>query len=110
MKSAIESHAVSVSMRWEGDQWNPTAYWKPSTYAYYYNGTAGTNHLVAVVGWDDSFPASNFSTTPAGNGAWLVKNSWGTGWGDGGLLLALLLRHARRENVPELGFLCRPPV
>lgn len=84
MKSAIESHAVSISMRWEGDQWNPTAYWNPSAYAYNYNGTDVTNHLVAVVGWDDNFPKSSFSTPPTGNGAWLIKNSWGTGWGDGG--------------------------
>jgi C1A family cysteine protease len=84
MKSAIQTNAVSISMRWEGDQNNPTAYWKPSTYAYYYNGSSGTNHLVAVVGWDESFAASNFSTTPPGNGAWLIKNSWGTGWGNSG--------------------------
>jgi C1A family cysteine protease len=84
MKSAIQDHAVSISMRWEGDQWNPTAYWNPTTHAYCYNGTSGTNHLVAVIGWDDSFAASNFSTHPAGNGAWLIKNSWGTSWGNGG--------------------------
>ncbi|MCM1283834.1 MAG: lectin like domain-containing protein [Muribaculaceae bacterium] len=34
------------------------------------------NHAVNVVGWDDDFPAGNFSTTPPGNGAWLVRNSW----------------------------------
>jgi len=85
MKNAIQTYgAVSVSMRWEGDHGTQTAYWKPSTYAYYYNGTSGTNHLVAVIGWDDNFAKSNFSTAPAGNGAFLVKNSWGTGWGDSG--------------------------
>lgn len=30
------------------------------------------NHMVMIVGWDDS------------TGAWRVKNSWGTGWGDNG--------------------------
>lgn len=34
------------------------------------------DHAVNIVGWDDDFPASNFKTTPAGNGAWLVRNSW----------------------------------
>lgn len=36
------------------------------------------NHQILVVGWDDDFPAENFSITPPGNGAFLIKNSWGT--------------------------------
>lgn len=36
-----------------------------------------TNHAVTVVGWDDSIPASSFKSTPEGDGAWLIKNSWG---------------------------------
>ena len=40
------------------------------------------NHAVVAVGWDDNFPASNFRTNgnsgPAGNGAWLIRNSWST--------------------------------
>ena len=48
------------------------------------SGQDGTNHAVAIVGWDDTFAASRFASTPAGNGAWLVRNSWGPGWGDGG--------------------------
>ena len=32
-------------------------------------GVSGINHAVTIVGWDDS------------KSAWLVKNSWGTGWG-----------------------------
>jgi cathepsin L len=35
-------------------------------------GVTGINHAVTIVGWDDS------------KEAWLVKNSWGTGWGIGG--------------------------
>ncbi len=31
-----------------------------------------TNHVVQIVGWDDA------------RAAWLIKNSWGTGWADGG--------------------------
>ncbi|MBQ2258007.1 MAG: InlB B-repeat-containing protein, partial [Lachnospiraceae bacterium] len=51
-------------------------YYKDSTYAYY-NPNAGTNHAITVVGWDDNFSKDNFATTPAGDGAWIVKNSWG---------------------------------
>lgn len=44
------------------------------------------DHSVTICGWDDSFPATNFrsSNRPSGNGAWLVRNSWDTGWGEGG--------------------------
>jgi C1A family cysteine protease len=66
--------------------------YNPATAAYYYpdikgsawNGAYRANHAVALVGYDDSYPASNFSTTPPGDGAWLAQNSWGDGWGDGG--------------------------
>ena len=44
------------------------------------------NHSVAIVGWDDDFPAESFIVKPDRNGAWLVKNSWGTGFGDGGYI------------------------
>lgn len=42
------------------------------------------NHVITVVGWDDSYSKGNFveGHQPAGDGAWIVKNSWGTGsWG-----------------------------
>jgi len=35
-----------------------------------------TNHLVLIVGWDDR--ACN------DNGGWIIKNSWGAGWGEAG--------------------------
>jgi hypothetical protein len=39
---------------------------------------------VCIVGWDDNYSASNFNTTPPADGAWIVRNSRGTGWGDNG--------------------------
>ncbi|MBR2046433.1 MAG: hypothetical protein IJ958_09920, partial [Agathobacter sp.] len=41
----------------------------------------GTNHAVTIVGWNDNVPASAFPNGADGNGAWLVKNSWGTYYG-----------------------------
>ena len=42
------------------------------------------DHAVVIVGWNDDFPKENFETTPPGDGAWLVRNSWGTGHGING--------------------------
>lgn len=39
-----------------------------------YSGAAGsTNHVVVLCGWDDN--------ACSGQGAWLIKNSWGQSWG-----------------------------
>ncbi len=55
---------------------------------YYYSGTASSNHAVTIIGWDDNYSRNNFnkvnSELPKGNGAWIVKNSWGTNSGDSG--------------------------
>lgn len=42
------------------------------------------NHSVAIVGWDDGFPADKFKVKPENDGAWLAKNSWGTEYGEDG--------------------------
>ncbi|MBE6493080.1 MAG: hypothetical protein E7Z84_00525 [Methanosphaera stadtmanae] len=57
-----------------------------TTYAHYYpNGTEDDlEHEVVIVGWDDNFSKYNFLTTPPGDGAWIIRNSWGEDWADHG--------------------------
>ncbi len=45
---------------------------------YYNNGTSANLHAVTIVGWDDTFSKERFSTTPPGDGAFLIRNSWTT--------------------------------
>ncbi|WFN34053.1 lectin like domain-containing protein [Methanogenium sp. S4BF] len=57
-----------------------------SSPAYYYDPSEGMKldggHAILVAGWDDSFPKDNFNVMPPGDGAYLVKNSWGSDWGN----------------------------
>lgn len=53
---------------------------KENNAQYCYDGH-GATHAVAVVGWDDNYPKENFNVDghiPNENGAWLIKNSYGT--------------------------------
>lgn len=53
----------------------------------YYQKSKGTNHAVCIVGYDDDFAVTNFTGKagrPSKPGAWLVRNSWGSSWGNKG--------------------------
>ena len=85
IKSAILNYgALAVDYYAETDDAN--GYYNPETSAHYINESIGFNHGVSVIGWDDNFSKDNFLITPPGDGAWIVKNSWGTEWGDEGIV------------------------
>ncbi|MCK9593715.1 MAG: lectin like domain-containing protein, partial [Methanoregula sp.] len=81
IQNAIQTYGgVATSMRWE----DSSSYWNEATNSYYYTGSGTSNHAVTIVGWNDTYDKSKFSIVPPGNGAFIIKNSWGVPWGENG--------------------------
>jgi C1A family cysteine protease len=88
IKAAIQRYgAAYISFYWSNVFYNPasSAYYQPAEAS---DLRPGGGHAVTLVGWNDTFPASAFNVTPPGDGAWILKNSWGSDWGDGGFFYA----------------------
>jgi C1A family cysteine protease len=82
IKQAVMSSggvAVAMSFGDGADLYNSSnsAYYDPAT-------NDEINHLVVIAGWDDQFDRNRFRIVPPGDGAFLVKNSWGASWGRSG--------------------------
>jgi len=100
----LNGHGVAakyVAESYSPEKENPNLYTNYETGAIYtYEEMAtGSSHAICIVGWDDNYPAGNFThevfvsdengnrvsdpertakTTPPGNGAWLIKNTRGS--------------------------------
>ncbi len=57
-----------------GDGWNTYSGGIYSTDEPYSTCYGGTNHQIILTGWNDSTQT------------WTLRNSWGSGWGDGGYM------------------------
>lgn len=84
IKQAImEYGAAYASLWWDynfDDYIRGTYYFPEDTPENDYAG----GHAITIVGWDDNYSKSNFYVTPPGNGAYIIKNSWGSDAGDNG--------------------------
>ena len=87
----MKGHGVSISFHADNSKPGEALtgkYINLETWAHYTYETVGPNHGVCIVGWNDNYSADNFNDghRPPGDGAWIVKNSWGseTDWYDNG--------------------------
>ncbi len=89
IKSAIMKYgAISGGMYMGGK--DEAAISTDKTKTYYRSYSSEINHAVNIVGWDDSYSKNNFrdydnnNAIPYGNGAFIVKNTYGKYWGENG--------------------------
>ena len=82
--AGIKESLMQLGAVWVGYNHSWNAYRKDTAAYYDARGKGDGGHAVALVGWDDAYPAGNFGTVPPGDGAWIVRNSWGKEFGEDG--------------------------
>ena len=81
----LKNRAVEISFAADtsnpNDEANENRYISKNWAHYTWNDNAKINHGVVIIGYDDNYPKENFleDHQPEKDGAWLVKNSWGSG-------------------------------
>ncbi len=60
-------------------------YYNASTSSYYYTEEMTQNHDILILGWDDTWPADQFATSPGQDGAFICLNTWGSDFGEDGI-------------------------
>jgi len=73
LKQTVLDHGLVWSLLYYN-----TTYFNDINDTYYYGGTNAVNHAGCIVGWNDTL------ATAGGTGAWIVRNTYGQSWGDGG--------------------------
>lgn len=98
--------AIGIGMEVQQEYFNPDEinpdtgekYQAGKSFFNYKTNNINENHAITVVGWDDNYAKENFThliegmdddearalTTPKGNGAWIIQNSWGPDYHEGG--------------------------
>lgn len=84
VKEAIQNYGAVATT------WYDNGNYRTDIPAYWHSETNYNNHAIALVGWNESYPKDNFLESngqkPKNSGAWLVKNSYGSDFGDNGYM------------------------
>lgn len=77
-KAVMEHGGVAVGFHGAINRDELDMYYNADNNGYYIGEDGVTpNHAVLIVGWDDKYPKTNFNVEPKGDGAWLIRNSYG---------------------------------